>query len=675
MLRYHTSLEQFTLALAAVVCTALAWYSLELFPPLPYVFTAYLLILIIAFHLSGEIPKELCLLTAQRNARQTLVVILHAYTKTPEDMSGVIEKVTHSFQSRPDYFCPLLPIHRFSYANPNQIVIKLLSRISDIVGEEADQKYEKIVFVGHSAGALLARKTYICACGETTTSGGLFAPFEPEFTKSKEANYWWANRVSRIILLAGMNRGWSISHHLSMKLAIAFTLMQTVGRILNLPRWPLLIYSFRRGSPWITNLRIQWLAMRRRARQEKADLEATGRKDFTKISGLATTIQLLGSKDDYVSPEDNVDLVSGGDFIYLDVPYSGHVNVIRMGSNQASELEQQRAADRAKVFKTALIDEASEIETILPTDKDSGLPTENTAVKNVIFVMHGIRDDGYWTHKLARRAKAKIGDRVETKTSTYGYFPMWPFLLPWKRDQKVEWLMEQYAECLALYPNAEFSYVGHSNGTYLLAAAFNKYSCVRFKHIVFAGSVVQRGYHWDKLFKEGRVVAVLNYVATADWVVAWFPKVFQWIPIQGLGSAGHNGFSAQYANWRLFLSDFRRWKASTLPDNLKQFRYIQGGHSAGRMEDQWDNIATFLETGTVTSIKNYTDNNEWWTFPRGVTGSFIAVIGCIPIVIWIFLIGGIIYGACLINSIEWSGWEKMFLTIYFLGIWKLLNKL
>ncbi len=67
------------------------------------------------------------------------------------------------------------------------------------------------------------------------------------------------------------------------------------------------------------------------------------------------------------------------------------------------------------------------------------------------------------------------------------------------RRSKVEWLMDQYTENLALYPNADFSFVGHSNGTYLLAKALLEYPACKFKNVVFAGSVVNKNYDWGTL--------------------------------------------------------------------------------------------------------------------------------------------------------------------------------
>ena len=95
-----------------------------------------------------------------------------------------------------------------------------------------------------------------------------------------------------------------------------------------------------------------------------------------------------------------------------------------------------------------------------------------------------------------------------------------------------------------------FSYVGHSNGTYLVARALKDYPAARFHRIVFAGSVVRCDYDWLQISRPipgetselPRVDKVLNFTATGDWVVALFPKGLQPIKAIDLGSAGHDGF-------------------------------------------------------------------------------------------------------------------------------------
>ena len=99
---------------------------------------------------------------------------------------------------------------------------------------------------------------------------------------------------------------------------------------------PPVILTVRRGSPFITQLRLQWLEMREKAKQP----EKTG-KSGEKGPGEALTIQLLGTIDDLVSPDDNVDPISGRDFVYLEVEESGHPDVIEMDGTEAGRKRQQ----------------------------------------------------------------------------------------------------------------------------------------------------------------------------------------------------------------------------------------------------------------------------------------------------------------------------------------------
>ena len=190
---------------------------------------------------------------------------------------------------------------------------------------------------------------------------------------------------------------------------------------------------------------------------------------------------------------------------------------------------------------------------------------------------------GSGPRRLAARIKERARDagiRMRSVTSTYGYFAMLPFVAPWARQAKVEWLLDQYVGARALYPNAElFSYVGHSNGTYLLTGALQRCPAVRFARIVFAGSVVRRDFDWPAFIGRKQVARVLNYVATADWVVALFPKGLQTLRLQDLGGAGHDGFDCDL-------------------DELRDVEYVSGQHSAALDERHWADIARFVVDGT-----------------------------------------------------------------------------
>ena len=174
--------------------------------------------------------------------------------------------------------------------------------------------------------------------------------------------------------------------------------------------------------------------------------------------------------------------------------------------------------------------------------------------------MHGIRDYGGWTDRLRDAIENQVDQGQERKgiavvNKKYGYFPMLPFLLYWDRQKNVRRFMDEYTENVARYPNVtRFDFVGHSNGTYILASALQHYKTVSVGRVYFAGSVVPKHYPWRKFLDEKRVQRVVNVVASGDWVVALFPKLFEqaadWMGTQpstgvlDIGAAGFRGFQA-----------------------------------------------------------------------------------------------------------------------------------
>jgi len=558
--------------------------------------------------------------------REELVLLVHGNGSSPKelkDLRHLIEKTRPGAHVE----CPRLQTGLFSTADPDTIAVRLVERLDELWEKQAASghpPYSRITLIGHSGGALLARKVYVLACGENDDAPlGAGASREPRE---------WASRVDRVILVAGMNRGWSFSPHLSLRRALLSRLGAVLGGLRVAPTHKrLLIFQIRRGAPFITQLRIQWLSLRRHA------LSKGG-------VGRALTIQLLGSVDDMVSPEDNIDLLAGQDFIYLDVPASGHRDVVRVADTA-------QGPGRSEVFRAALSSPQEELEarSLLPADMLPAAPDET--VSDVIFVVHGIRDEGFWTQHVARKVVQRgkeAGRRFRTETSSYGYFPMLPFVLPWTRRAKVEWLMDRYTENLALYPKAEFSFVGHSNGTYLLSRALKDYPSCRFKHVVFAGSVVHPNYDWMAVVEEGRVSRILNFVASSDWVVALFPKGFSRWGSKDLGGAGHDGFAQE--------------------GPVTNIRYVKGGHSAAVKEDYWDTIARFVVDGT-----------QGTELPRQ-TGSLAAyawLLGVLSFLVWPLLVVLIILVSAyaLLQGVEqWWGQGLAFIGWAVL-LWRLVTRL
>jgi pimeloyl-ACP methyl ester carboxylesterase len=363
------------------------------------------------------------------------------------------------------------------------------------------------------------------------------------------------------------------------------------------------------------------------------------------------SVQLVGTLDDLVPLADAVDFdveLSGDrkSFWLLELPYTNHMNARNMVP-PVHDLEQAGESPpvtRWRRFVAALTKSPDELGAVaIPRDHlaDALPPEPNLNVRDVVFVMHGMRDKGFWTQKVARQIKLFANEAktdIRSMTASYGYLAMLPFTLPWVRRRKVEWLMDRYTETKAQYPNADLSYVGHSNGTYLAAAALRDYPAARFKRIVFAGSVVPRDYDWASLCGSSgakdeppRVQQILNYVATADWVVALFPKGFEpfrrWI---GLGSAGHSGFD-----------QFRRKTTGA----LQEVHYVRGGHGAGVEESQWDDIARFIVDGTPPPVgdRDYAGRQSFWV--RYLVGPFATL--------WLAFLAAILLapGALLITAV------------------------
>ena len=572
----------------------------------------------------------------KRGQSTSLVVLLHGFNKTAEGLAQVRHAV-EDHDANADILAPDLPFSIFSMSHESHVVADLLIQI-DQAYENSRQNgalgYRQIRLIGHSMGALFARKLYICACGEQ-----LAAPLEhalKDYLNAKKAQppsvvRPWAPLVDRIILLASVNRGWSVSHHQSLLRANMLKIGMCIGRILGVAfgRMPI-VMSVLRGAPFLTQLRLQRLFMRRAAKSDP------------KQPGMALTIQLLGSIDDLVSPNDNVDLVAGHDFIYLDVPVSNHSNIVEMDDPHHGEA-------RRRIFKIALSEPAEVLKEGQLVLEDKFLIAND--VTDVVFVIHGIRDEGYWTQKVARKvmAEGKKPNRVfASETSSFGYFPIMSFITPHRRLEKVEWLMDQYAEACARYPMAErFHFVGHSYGTYLLARALNEYPACRFDRVVFAGSVVPRHFDWQQFIQRKQIGAVLNFVASGDWVVAFFPKGLQSLRLQDLGSAGHDGFRET-------------------PNIFQPNGYIEGGHSAALKESMWEAIANFIVMDSVQMPvipPKYISLKRYWLVRYSVW----------PLV-WLSLAAILWFGFWIIKNYAPDQWTAALILVYSFLLWKLMTK-
>lgn len=558
-----------------------------------------------------------------------LVVVLHGWMYTSKRMAGIARLIQQHMPAA-DIYMPDTPLRRWNATDPaEEIVAELVRRIDQRVN---DRRYESIVLLGHSSGGVLARKIFLAAWGAA------------EDVDPSRRCYDWAPKIERIVFIAAVNRGWTVTSATSYINSVLWQAGIVIGRLFYGGR-PTILQT-RRGSRFLVNTRLQWLALM---------------NDASKPAGSVVVIQLLGTVDDLISPADAIDHVadfrdeaaSASDpasrrFFLVEMPHTGHFDAVDV------DPADDPASARIRLYRRAIIARAltgtadklarhpRAVRRELLDDDLPPAPLRN--VRDVVFVIHGIRDRGFWTKKVARKIRehATEPDNVRCVTATYGYFPMAPFILKWGRQDKVEWLMDLYCEVKARYPEAALSYVGHSNGTYLLAKALEDYPATRFKHVVFAGSVVRRDFPWRQFRHDSdppRVQRLLNYVATNDWVVAIFPKGLQRFRWFDLGGAGHEGFENLHG------------------DGLHQVEYVKGTHKAGLRESQWDDIARFVLSGDAPDQSNIDYVREQSRWLKGVgrtsTGVVLALLAIIvaitlaPIVLLVFQAGGDWWGVLM----------------------------
>ena len=540
-----------------------------------------------------------------------LVVVLHGFA-TPDNRLQDVRRLVREAKPNADIYAPLLPYRRrlSCTVSAEKLTVTLLSELDTLVADSLarGKDYLSIIFIGHSNGAVLARRLVVAAFGEQSDErGSVSAPFEPELQNYRERR-GWAPKISRLILLAGMNRGWSVESTKDWWTSVVWSLGQLYSEYVL--RGKATTLAIRRGAPYIVQTRLQWLSLMNCALDRRPKFLA---------------VQLLGSIDDHVAPSDSIDWsVDVGRteadrvYYYLEVPHTSHYNVVKVPVTTLGTLPPPAHLRKQRILLALLGSRVDLARASIGHDEasDSLVPVAYRDATDVVFIIHGIRDRGHWTQKVARSIKRKsaaLGRSVATLTATYGYLALAPFVLRAVRQRKVEWLMDHYVEARALYPNATIHYIGHSNGTYLLAQALRDYPAAQFGNVVFAGSVVRSDFDWVRLTEHcggngnrtGKVYAprvrkLLNYVATSDWVVALFPKGFQAWNAFNLGGAGHDGFgqAAQLAS-------------------IHQLEYVRGGHGAGVEEFHWDEIAEFIMTGvppTATGPRFSATQSRLWKY-------------------------------------------------------------
>jgi pimeloyl-ACP methyl ester carboxylesterase len=164
-------------------------------------------------------------------------------------------------------------------------------------------------------------------------------------------------------------------------------------------------------------------------------------------------------------------------------------------------------------------------------------PRSQSEIKHVVLLIHGIRTTAVWQEMVAHELEATPGVKVEPLG--FEYFDAISFWFPfWTRSKPVRKLLGKIRLAKSLYPQAEFSVIAHSFGTYSVFRILNEQPDLHFKRIILCGSIVSHDAPWASLKPRVRD-EIINDCGTRDaWPVA--ARAFSWF----YGATGTFGFKS-----------------------------------------------------------------------------------------------------------------------------------
>ncbi len=157
------------------------------------------------------------------------------------------------------------------------------------------------------------------------------------------------------------------------------------------------------------------------------------------------------------------------------------------------------------------------------------------------------------------------GIDVVTSQHDYPMLKLWQGRKKWAREIIREYILK----CLALeyrkFPGAELDVLCHSNATFGIMNALNRYCYekpglydrINISRIMLFGSVVPRDFDWNR-FPE---IKVVNFVGSRDRISGLAGKFY------GMGSSGKKGFKTNPHNLKQIKTDWRH-SDFVLPENF-----------------------------------------------------------------------------------------------------------
>ena len=455
---------------------------------------------------------------------------------------------------------------------------------------------DDIILIGHCMGGLLIRQAYLEALGIGFTER-LHSP--------------WAERVSRIVLIATPNRGFSKispSRNVLWLAPLAWLIraipMDRLIRFLP-PVRSLLVSDIMRGSAFVTNLRIEWI-----------------RYFFEYPRSAPTIVQMLGSDDTAVVREDSIDLRQLPHARQMSVPGAGHADIFR--------IDRARDPDaRYALIRSAILDSKPGVAYQVSCDSTN-------RGELVVFVLHGIRSTNRtWVRQLEEILRQRRPSVIPI-VLTYGFFSAIQFALPPTRRRNLGWFQHEYSEQLSRNPSAEFIFIGHSNATYVFGQSLVEVPGIKFTRAVLAGSVLPENYDWRTIMRRGQLLRLYNLRANRDFPVSFLVSGLRGLGMRDIGPSGYVGFSCAEPHFK------------------EELFWYDGGHNSPVESHHLGSLADFaLQPDTLRPTR---------LVEREFTRTFAAFPRLAP---WIFRLG---LGSTAVAAAWWIGSDLHLLRLAVLGM-------
>ncbi|WFU79981.1 hypothetical protein QA645_36705 [Bradyrhizobium sp. CIAT3101] len=153
----------------------------------------------------------------------------------------------------------------------------------------------------------------------------------------------------------------------------------------------------------------------------------------------------------------------------------------------------------------------------------------------IVLLVHGIRDFALWQNMIRKTLEDNY---YLVEATNYGRVNLLQFLLPFSgaRRKAIDSVWRQIKIIRANNPNSPISVIAHSFGTLIISQMMKENFDLRFKRVIFCGSVVPYSYPFEE-FQNRFHPPILNEVGTRD---IW-PAIAESVTL-GYGSAGTYGF-------------------------------------------------------------------------------------------------------------------------------------